>query len=90
MNAIAAKDDLTRINRQQFGILFKVADRGRTGRVNWDDFFLFETLLKRPDAEYLIAFEYFDVYACIQCHFRDILIFNYLVMGLGPFPRTSS
>lgn len=61
VNAIAPKDDLSRVNPAQFGILFKVADRARTGRVSWDDFYIFETLLKRPDAEYWIAFQYFDV-----------------------------
>ncbi|KAF9515850.1 hypothetical protein BS47DRAFT_1381273 [Hydnum rufescens UP504] len=60
VNAIAPKDGLTRINRAQFAILFKVADRSRRGQVHWDDFFIFETTLKRPDAEYWIAFQYFD------------------------------
>jgi solute carrier family 25 aspartate/glutamate transporter 12/13 len=29
--------------------------------VSWDDFTVFETLLKRPDADYWMAFQYFDV-----------------------------
>ena len=61
MNAIAPKEDFSRINRAQFGILFRVADRAKIGRISWDDFYLFETILKRPDAEYWIAFQYFDV-----------------------------
>lgn len=61
MNAIAPKDDFSRINRAQFAILFKVADRAKAGRLSWDDFYIFETILKRPDAEYWIAFQYFDV-----------------------------
>lgn len=72
VNAIAPSGDLTKIGRQQFAILFKVADSSKRGAVSWDDFVVFETLLKRPDADYWIAFQYFDVYvfACWQCACR--------------------
>lgn len=62
VNAIAPKGDLTKIGRTQFAILFRVADTSRRGLVSWDDFTVFETLLKRPDADYWMAFQYFDVY----------------------------
>lgn len=45
----------------QFATLFRVADTSKRGLVSWDDFVVFETLLKRPDADYWIAFQYFDV-----------------------------
>ncbi|KAF8594747.1 mitochondrial carrier [Ceratobasidium sp. AG-I] len=61
INAIAPKEDFSRIHRDQFGILFRVADSARRGLVSWDDFVVFETMLKRPDADYWIAFQYFDV-----------------------------
>lgn len=61
VNAIAPKGDLTKIDRAQFSILFRVADTSRRGLVSWEDFTVFETLLKRPDADYWIAFQYFDV-----------------------------
>ncbi|EIW86965.1 mitochondrial carrier [Coniophora puteana RWD-64-598 SS2] len=61
VNAIAPKGDLTKIDRAQFSVLFRVADASRRGLVSWDDFTVFETLLKRPDADYWIAFQYFDV-----------------------------
>ncbi|QRW09270.1 mitochondrial carrier protein [Ceratobasidium sp. AG-Ba] len=61
INAIAPKEDFSRIHRNQFGILFRVADSARRGLVSWDDFVVFETMLKRPDADYWIAFQYFDV-----------------------------
>ncbi|PCH34210.1 mitochondrial carrier [Wolfiporia cocos MD-104 SS10] len=61
VNAIAPKGDLTKIGRAQFAILFRVADASKRGLVSWDDFVVFETLLKRPDADYWIAFQYFDV-----------------------------
>ncbi|KIK87034.1 hypothetical protein PAXRUDRAFT_152448 [Paxillus rubicundulus Ve08.2h10] len=61
VNAIAPRGDLTKIGRAQFAILFRVADASKRGLVSWEDFTVFETLLKRPDADYWIAFQYFDV-----------------------------
>ncbi|KAJ6621147.1 mitochondrial carrier domain-containing protein [Mycena sp. CBHHK59/15] len=61
VNAIAPTGDLSKIGRAQFAILFRVADTSRRGLVSWEDFMVFETLLKRPDADYWMAFQYFDV-----------------------------
>ncbi|KAF9486576.1 mitochondrial inner membrane protein [Pholiota conissans] len=61
VNAIAPNGDLTKIGRSQFAILFRIADTSRRGLVSWEDFTVFETLLKRPDADYWMAFQYFDV-----------------------------
>lgn len=61
VNAVASKGDLSKIGRAQFAILFRIADTSRRGLVSWDDFTVFETLLKRPDADYWMAFQYFDV-----------------------------
>ena len=63
VEAIAPKSDLSRISRPQFATLFRGADANKRGLVSWDDFVVFETILKRPDADYWIAFQYFDVYA---------------------------
>ncbi|KAL4070705.1 mitochondrial carrier domain-containing protein [Scleroderma citrinum] len=61
VNAIAPRGDSTKIGRAQFAILFRVADASKRGLVSWEDFTVFETMLKRPDADYWIAFQYFDV-----------------------------
>lgn len=61
MNAIAPRSEL-KIARAQWTMLFRVADKSRRGLVSWDDFLVFETALKRPDADYWVAFQYFDVY----------------------------
>lgn len=61
VNAIAPGDDLSKIRHDQYSVLFRVADQKKRGRISWDDFFIFNTLLKRPDADYLIAFKFFDV-----------------------------
>ncbi|KAL2218611.1 mitochondrial carrier domain-containing protein [Thermoascus aurantiacus ATCC 26904] len=62
IDAIAPKDeDYHKIKREQYGILFRVADRRKTGRVNLADWAAFENLLAKPDAEYEIAFRLFDV-----------------------------
>jgi solute carrier family 25 aspartate/glutamate transporter 12/13 len=62
VNAIAPLGDLSKISRAQFAILFRVADTSKRGLLSWADFTVFETLLKRPDADYWMAFQYFDVY----------------------------
>jgi solute carrier family 25 aspartate/glutamate transporter 12/13 len=75
VNAIAPKGDLTRIGRSQFAILFRIADTSRRGLVSWEDFTVFETLLKRPDADYWMAFQYFDVCVlppCLSRMFSDL------------------
>lgn len=63
VSAIAPKDDLTKIGRAQYEILFRVADTSRRRLVSWEDFVVFQTVLKRPDADYWMAFQYFD--ACV-------------------------
>ena len=65
VNAIAPIGDLSKIRRAQFAILFRIADTSRRGLVSWDDFTVFETLLKRPDADYWMAFQYFDVWVIV-------------------------
>ena len=60
VNAIAPKDESTKLGRAKYGILFRVADTSGRGLVSWEDFVVFETVLKRPDADYWIAFQYFD------------------------------
>jgi solute carrier family 25 (mitochondrial aspartate/glutamate transporter), member 12/13 len=54
-------DPQHKIKRDQYGILFHVADRRKTGRINLTDWAAFEHLLAKPDAEYEIAFRLFDI-----------------------------
>ncbi|TPX17007.1 uncharacterized protein E0L32_012341 [Thyridium curvatum] len=62
IDAIApADEDFHKIKREQYTILFRVADRKGTGRVNLADWTYFENILSKPDAEYEIAFRLFDV-----------------------------
>lgn len=60
VNSIAPTEDASKISRSQFSILFRVADANKRGLVSWEDFVVFETGLKRPDADYWMAFQYFD------------------------------
>lgn len=53
-------EDYHKIKREQYAILFYVADRRRRGTVNLQDWMAFENLLAKPDAEYDIAFRLFD------------------------------
>ncbi|KAE8447263.1 hypothetical protein EG329_010957 [Mollisiaceae sp. DMI_Dod_QoI] len=62
VNAVAPEDeDYHKIKREQYAILFKVADRRNVGKINLYDWGTFENLLAKPDAEYEIAFRLFDV-----------------------------
>src|SRR5271169_6976291 len=54
------EEDYHKIKREQYAILFYVADRRRRGIVNFQDWMAFENLLAKPDAEYDIAFRLFD------------------------------
>lgn len=61
INAITpSRDDFQKIRKSQYSILFKVADLKKIGRVTWDEFLVFQSLLKKPDAEFEVAFKYFD------------------------------
>ncbi|OTA92266.1 hypothetical protein M434DRAFT_21946 [Hypoxylon sp. CO27-5] len=62
IDAIAPpNEDYHKISRDQYGLLFRVADRKGTGKVTISDWAAFENLLMKPDAEYEIAFRLFDV-----------------------------
>ncbi|KAM3066676.1 mitochondrial aspartate-glutamate transporter agc1 [Clarireedia jacksonii] len=62
VNAIAPRDeDYHKIKRDQYAILFRVADRRGAGKISLQDWGTFENLLAKPDAEYEIAFRLFDV-----------------------------
>ncbi|KAI0123020.1 mitochondrial carrier domain-containing protein [Xylariales sp. AK1849] len=62
INAIAPENlDYGKIKREQFGLLFRVADRKGTGKVTLSDWAAFNNLLIKADAEYEIAFRLFDV-----------------------------
>lgn len=53
VNAIAPGSDFQKITRAQYAILFRIADSSGRGAVTWNDFAVFESLLKKPDAEFL-------------------------------------
>ncbi|KAL9031789.1 MAG: hypothetical protein Q9196_000216 [Gyalolechia fulgens] len=61
VNAVApSHEDFHKIKREQYAILFQVADRRKEGRITLQDWGAFENLLAKPDAEYEIAFRLFD------------------------------
>lgn len=61
-----------KIKREQYAILFKVADRRKTGKINLFDWGTFENLLAKPDAEYEIAFRLFDVEGTGTVKYADL------------------
>lgn len=61
VGAIAPPDqNYHKIKREQYSILFEIADRRKEGLVNLQDWATFENLLAKPDVEYEIAFRLFD------------------------------
>ncbi|KAI4229919.1 MAG: hypothetical protein L6R36_000428 [Xanthoria steineri] len=61
VDAIAPEnEDYHKIKREQYAILFQIADRRKLGRITLQDWGTFENLLAKPDAEYEIAFRLFD------------------------------
>ncbi|KAI8084217.1 mitochondrial carrier domain-containing protein [Gilbertella persicaria] len=61
LSAIVPGEDFKKIQRDQFELLYKIADRTNKGAISFDDFVIFEDLLSKPDAEYEVAFRVFDV-----------------------------
>lgn len=61
LSAIAPGEDFKKIQREQFELLYKLADKSSKGVVSFDDFVIFEDLLSKADAEYEVAFRVFDV-----------------------------
>ncbi|KAI0240130.1 mitochondrial aspartate-glutamate transporter agc1 [Massospora cicadina] len=50
-------DTPTAIRREEYGLLFRVADPHKRGDLSFDDFVTFEELLARSDAEFAVAFK---------------------------------
>ncbi|WWD09554.1 hypothetical protein V865_007681 [Kwoniella europaea PYCC6329] len=72
IDAIAPTDEgFSKIKREQYTNLFRVADNTGRGLVSWEDFVVFETLLKRPDADYQLAFLVFDTDASGTIEFDE-------------------
>ncbi|OCF54221.1 solute carrier family 25 (mitochondrial aspartate/glutamate transporter), member 12/13 [Kwoniella mangroviensis CBS 10435] len=88
IDAIAPTDEgFSKIKREQYTNLFTVADNTGRGLVSWEDFVVFETLLKRPDADYQLAFLVFDTDASGTIEFdefRAVLSANTAASGI-PF-----
>ncbi|CAG8462689.1 12264_t:CDS:2 [Dentiscutata erythropus] len=61
ISAIAPGEDYKKIQKEQFGILFGIADKDKKGLISFQNFVIFENLILKPDAEYEIAFRLFDV-----------------------------
>jgi len=49
-----------KIKREQYGILFDVADRRKLGKIGMSEWATFDNLLKKSDSGYELAFRIFD------------------------------
>ncbi|KAI1827919.1 mitochondrial carrier domain-containing protein [Xylaria intraflava] len=81
-----ADEDYSKIHRDQYGILFRVADRSGSGRVNLGDWAAFLNLLNKSDAEYEIAFRLFDIDRNGAVKYEDFRSLYELNKGEGSIP----
>ncbi|KAF2192747.1 calcium-binding mitochondrial carrier protein-like protein Aralar1 [Zopfia rhizophila CBS 207.26] len=87
INAVAPEsEDYHKIKRFQYGILFTIADRRKTGKVTLWDWGVFENLLAKPDAEYEIAFRLFDVGGTGLVKFEDFYKMYHAHKGENSLP----
>ncbi|KAI0490925.1 mitochondrial carrier domain-containing protein [Xylaria cf. heliscus] len=87
IKAIAPEDeDYSKIHRNQYGILFRVADRSGSGQVTLGDWAAFLNLLNKSDAEYEIAFRLFDVDRTGTVKYEDFRRLYELNKGEGSIP----
>lgn len=87
VEAIApASEDYSKIHREQYGILFRVADRSGTSRVTLGDWAAFLNLLNKSDAEYEIAFRLFDMDRNGTVKYDDFRKLYELNKGEGSIP----
>lgn len=75
IDAVAPNDseNFAKIGRNSYGVLFQVADRTQSGRVNLEDWIAFDAVLDRPDAEFVVAFRLFDPQNKGYVDFRDFV-----------------
>ncbi|KAI0977312.1 mitochondrial carrier domain-containing protein [Xylaria arbuscula] len=81
-----ADEDYSKIDRNQYGILFRVADRSGSGQVTLGDWAAFLNLLNKSDAEYEIAFRLFDVERTGAVKYEDFRSLYELNKGEGSIP----
>ncbi|KAK6581576.1 hypothetical protein PZA11_006267 [Diplocarpon coronariae] len=87
VNAVAPPtEDFHKIKREQYAILFRVADRRNTGKINLFDWGTFENLLAKPDAEYEIAFRLFDVEQTGTVKYDDLKKLYHMNKGPDSIP----
>ncbi|KAG0643576.1 mitochondrial carrier domain-containing protein [Tuber brumale] len=87
VDAIAPQDqDFHKIKRDQYSVLFDIADRRRKGVLNIRDWATFEDLLAKPDAEYQIAFRLFDVEGSGSVKYDDFVTFYTRSKGPSSLP----
>ncbi|KAI8625130.1 mitochondrial carrier domain-containing protein [Xylariaceae sp. FL1651] len=87
IDAIAPQnEDYSKIHRDQYSILFRVADRSGNGQVTMGDWATFLNLLNKADAEYEIAFRLFDLDRNGTVKYEDFRKLYELNKGEGSIP----
>ncbi|CAO3672716.1 unnamed protein product [Rhizopus stolonifer] len=61
LSAIAPTETFEKVQKTQYELLYRLADRNTKDWITLDDFLIFQDLISKPDAEYEVAFRLFDV-----------------------------
>ncbi|KTW28473.1 hypothetical protein T552_01733 [Pneumocystis carinii B80] len=92
VNAITSEGVCEKVKREEYDILFKVADVKKRGLLSEEDWICFGKLLGKYDAEYQIVFKFFDVEGTGKILYEDFkkMIFANESMDSIPFNWNSS
>ncbi|EMR08943.1 hypothetical protein PNEG_02723 [Pneumocystis murina B123] len=71
VNAITSEGECHKIKRDEYCILFRVADVKKKGLLSLEDWICFEKLLAKYDAEYEIIFKFFDINGTGKISYED-------------------
>ncbi|KAG4305402.1 hypothetical protein PORY_000958 [Pneumocystis oryctolagi] len=71
INAITSEENCHKIKREEYSIIFSVADVSKRGLLSFEDWICFVDLLAKHDAENKIVFKFFDVNGTGNISFGD-------------------
>ncbi|KAI8981884.1 mitochondrial carrier domain-containing protein [Mycotypha africana] len=77
--AVAPGEDFKKIQKEQFELLYRKKEKEENGLISFDDFVIFEDLLSKADAEYEVAFRFFDIHGTGKVtfeQFKEVLSSN--------------
>ncbi|CCJ30988.1 unnamed protein product, partial [Pneumocystis jirovecii] len=92
INAIVPEEYSHKIKREEYSLIFKVADVNKRGLLSLQDWICFENLLEKHDAENEIVFKFFDLNGTgnVSCDDFRKMVFENKASDVIPFSWESS